>query len=118
VAVIVNKKNKMRTPWVQGAAAADSCRSDSESREEVHIDNDEEGKKVKKVKEQGDPIPQAPIKASQSMALLVSLFNLRCTNLVRGCAKRQCPGYRLVVDDATSSTISVNQSDAEFDASS
>jgi hypothetical protein len=56
------------------------------------------------VKEQGDPIPQAPIKASQSMALLVSLFNLRWTNLVRGRTKRQCPGYRLVVDDATSST--------------
>jgi hypothetical protein len=41
VAVRVNNKQK-RTPWDQGAAAADGCRSDSESKEEIHIGNDEE----------------------------------------------------------------------------
>ena len=45
----------------QGAAAADCCRSDSESREEVHIDNGEE--EGKKAKGQGDPVrPRARLR--------------------------------------------------------
>lgn len=38
----INSKLK-RTPLVQGAAAADCCRSGSESRKEVHIADDDDG---------------------------------------------------------------------------
>jgi hypothetical protein len=68
--------NGRQRPGSKGAAAADCCRSGSESRKEIHIANDDEEEGGEEGERAGRTNPAMGLRTFQSMALLATC-NLR-----------------------------------------
>jgi hypothetical protein len=99
-------------------AAADCCRSGSESRKEIHIANDDE-------EEGGEEGERAwrtnPAMGPDSRVGRPNLWpcsrHVICRTWSGVALRGRHPDYRLVADDATSSTVPVHESEDDFCAS-